>query len=192
MKSVLIRLFLFCFLLGAAGSIDAQKQAPEKTTGISDTFPVPKDNKHLLFYIQRTHNKNTIMYEVNYNADSTINEKEPVKVYWIRYSDHGEIAPLSYIQRNYAYGIESLMTDKTKKIFKINLVSYDKRPIYLMRADGDSRYRAYIIMNNKLVYLSKAFAKIDGGTFWVPHITYVELMGKDPLTGKTITEKIIP
>lgn len=192
MRHSLHLLLFFFVLLTQFSSVVAQKQAPAKTMSISDTFPVPKDSRHLLFYIQRTHNKNTIMYEVNYNADSTINESEPVKVYWIRYSDRGEVAPLSYIQRNYAYGIESLMTDKAKKIFKINLVSYDKRPIYLMRAEGDSRYRAYIIMDNKLVYLCKAFAKIDGGTFWVPHITYVELTGKDPVTGKTVTEKIIP
>lgn len=183
---------LFCFLTGAFLPAKIAAQKPDRMVNISDTFPVPTDSPHLLFYIQRTHNKNTIMYEVNYNADSTINEAEPVKVYWIRYSDRGERAPLSYIQRNYAYGIESLMTDKEKKVFKINLVSYKKRPIYLIRPPGESRYRACIVIDNKLAYLCRAFAKIEGGTFWVPHITYVELTGKDPVSGKTVTEKIIP
>jgi hypothetical protein len=192
MRHVYLCLFFFCVLVGIVSPVIAQERRNERTLPISDTFPVPKENSRLLFYIQRTHNKNTIMYEVNYKADSTINELEPVKVYWIRYSDMGEIAPLSYIQRHYAYGIESLMTDKQKKVFRINLVSYPKRPIYLMRAEGDSRYRAYIIMDNKPVYLVKAFAKIEGGTFWVPHITYVELTGKDPVTGKKLIEKIIP
>jgi hypothetical protein len=185
-------LFFCCLFVSTISPVIAQERGNEKKMLISDTFPVPKDNSRLLFYIQRTHNKNTIMYEVNYKADSTINEQEPVKVYWIRYSDKGEITPLSYIQRHYAYGIESLMTDRNKKIFRINLVSYPKRPIYLMRAEGDTRYRAYVIMDNKPVYLVKAFAKIEGGTFWVPHITYVELTGKDPMSGKKLLEKIIP
>jgi|SRR6218665_430029 len=192
MKSLRVFLIVYYLLGGLALPVIAQEQGSEKKQLISDTFPVPRENSRLLFYIQRTHNKNTIMYEVNYKADSTINEKEPVKVYWIRYSDKGEIAPLSYIQRHYAYGIESLMTDAGKKIFRINLVSYPKRPIYLMRAEGDTRYRAYIMMENKPVYLVKAFAKIDGGTFWVPHITYVELTGKDPVSGKKLMERIIP
>lgn len=187
MRSIRI-LFFFLSLIG----VNANAQESKTTVNISDTFPVPKMTKDLLFYIQRTHNKNTIMYTVNYNKDSTINEKEPVKVYWIRYSDNGEIAPLSYIQKNYAYGIESQMTDVTKKSFKLNLVSYKKRAIYLMRSEVDKHYHAYVIMDNKLVYLSKAFAKIEGGTFWVPHITYVELTGKDSMTGKKLTEKIIP
>ncbi|PBQ32817.1 DUF4833 domain-containing protein [Sphingobacteriaceae bacterium] len=177
----------FVFLLSFQSYAQSQK-----IVNISDTFPVPKITKDLLFYIQRTHNKNTIMYTLNYNADSTINEKEPVKIFWIRYSDKGEVAPLSYIQRNYAYGIESQMTDATKKTFKLNLVSYKKRTIYLMRSEVDKQYHAYVMMDNKLVYLFKAFAKIDGGTFWVPHITYVELTGKDSMTGKKIIEKIIP
>jgi len=189
MRPVII-FFSFLFLLGYQSQ--AQNSANQKVINMSDTFPVPKENKALMFYIQRTHNKNTIMYTLNYNADSTLNEKDPIKVYWVRYSDHGEIEPLNYIQRNYAYGIESEMTDKVKKSFKLNLVSYKKRSIYLLRSEVDKQYHAYIMMNNKLVYLVKAFAKIDGGTFWVPHITYVELTGKDSMTGKKIIEKIIP
>lgn len=184
---IIVCLSLFPILQG-----QGQTLALAAGTSISDTFPVPAQNKSLLFYIQRTHNKNTIMYELNYNKDSTINERDPVKTYWIRYSDKGEIAPLSYIQKHYAYGIESVMTDSVKKTFKLNLVSYKKRSIYLMRSEADKHYHVYIMMNNKLVYLTKAFAKIEGGSFWVPHITYVELTGKDSATGKKETEKIIP
>lgn len=188
MRTVLIFLSLVFCVAHKAGA----QTATNKVVNVSDTFPVPKENKDLMFYIQRTHNKNTIMYTLNYNSDSTLNEKEPIKIYWVRYSDKGEIEPLSYIQRNYAYGIQSEITDAAKKTFKLNLVSYKKRSIYLMRSETDKRYHAYIMMNNKLVYLVKAFAKIDGGTFWVPHITYVELTGKDSMTGKKIIEKIIP
>lgn len=187
----MIRILLpFFILLCLTGN--AQTSPSEKEINISDTFPVPKNNKDMLFYVQRTHNKNTIVYELNYNADSSLNSTSPVKMYWIRYSDKGEIAQLSYVQKKYAYGIESLITDTTKKSFKINFVSYKKRDLFLMKLKEDNKYRAYMLLDGKLCYLTKVFVKIDGGTFWVPHITYVELTGIDPSTGKKVREKIKP
>jgi hypothetical protein len=43
-----------------------------------------------------------------------------------------------------------------------------------------------------MAYLHRIFLKIDGGSFWLPHITYVEVTGKDMTSGKTVIEKIIP
>lgn len=183
---------IVCLFWSGTSFGQSQPKSSSKVINPSDTFPVPKTSKDLLFYIQRTLNKNTIVYELNYNNDSTLNIADPVKVYWIRYSDKGEIAPLSYIQKNYAYGIESTITDSVKKTFRLRLVSYKKRNIYLIRAESDKRYHAYIMVNNKLVYFQKAFAKIEGGTFWLPHVTSVELTGKDPRTGKPSIEIIIP
>jgi hypothetical protein len=188
MRKILFCFFLFFCLLQSI----AFAQSLQKEINISDTFPVPKENKNMLFYIQRTHNKNTIIYELNYNADSTINENEPVKIYWIRYSDKGEVAPLSYIQRKYAYGLDVSRADKEKNIYALTFVSYKSRTLYLMKYKNEKQYHVYTFINGKLARMSKAFAKIDGGTFWVPHITYVELTGVDPATGKKVVEKIIP
>lgn len=159
----------------------------------ADTFPVPTGNKKMLFYVQRTHNTNTIVYELNYINDSTLNQTTPIHPYWIRYADKGEDKgknqELSYIQRQYAYGVVTELIDKEKQTFRVNFVSYKKRDIFLMRSK--TGYNAYITINGKLVYLEKVFVKIEGGTFWVPHITYVEVTGRD-LAGKEVSEKIIP
>lgn len=186
----LICVLIICF--GISLNVGAQQKENNKEVNPSDTFPVPKEHKDLLFYVQRTHNKNTIVYELNYNKDSTLNENQPVKMYWIRYSDKGEIAPLSNIQRKYAYGLNVVMTDTVRKIFKLNFVSYKKRDIYLIKSPTDSSYHAFININGKMSFFNKAFAKIDGGTFWVPHVTYVEIQGKEISTGKKVSEKIIP
>lgn len=170
----------------------AQSGKHEYVVSPSDTFPVPEVSASRLFYVQRTHNKNTIVYDINYNADSTINEKEPIKIYWIRYSDKGEITPLSYIQNKYAYGIESALIDKVNRTFRINFVSYKKRYIYLMRSATGKNYKACITINGKLSYLTKAFVQIEGGTFWIPHIVYVEITGTDISSGKKVIEKFKP
>jgi hypothetical protein len=36
------------------------------------------------------------------------------------------------------------------------------------------------------------FIKIEGGSFWLPNVIYVELKGIDPATGKEITERFKP
>ncbi len=35
--------------------------------GWSEDYPVPEKTKELLFYIQRNHNKNTIIYDANFD-----------------------------------------------------------------------------------------------------------------------------
>ena len=166
-------------------------QAPIKTSP-QDTFPVPKDNKKMVFFVQRTLNTNTIVYELNYNKDSTLNKSEPVRCYWIRYDDAGEITDLSYFQKKYAYGLDAVLIDATKLIYKLNFVSYKKRDIFLSKNSNGNLYKAYMVISGKLSYIEKIFVQIDGGTFWLPKITFVEIKGHDIATGKTVAERIIP
>src|SRR5580765_3967987 len=69
-------------------------------------FPVPSGNDNQLFYLQRTPNTNTVVYEVKYTKTGQLDTTEPVHVFWIRYAEKGQRAELSYIQRHFAYGIK--------------------------------------------------------------------------------------
>ena len=157
-----------------------------------DTFPVPKGNKKMVFFVQRTLNTNTIVYELNYNKDSTLNQLEPVRCFWIRYDDAGETTELSYFQKKYAYGLNAKLIDATKLIYKLNFVSYKKRDIFLSKNASGNFYKAYMVIGGKLSYIEKIFVQIDGGTFWLPKITFVEIKGHDIATGKAVSERIIP
>lgn len=164
----------------------------ESATSSVDTFPVPRFSDKTLFYIQRTHNANTIVYNINTGKDGKIDPSSPVKIFWIRYAEKGDTAELSYIQRHYAYGVQSKLIDVNKKSYKLNFVSYDKRDIYLMKSSLENKYRAYISINGKLSVLYKIFVKIEGGSFWIPHIKYVEITGRDIANGKTVFERFTP
>ena len=83
---------------------------------LKDNFPVPNGFKNMLFYIQRNINKNTILYELNYNENGELNESEPIKVNWINYETDKSIEALNYIQRSFAYGLDIKLFDKEKKI----------------------------------------------------------------------------
>ena len=88
-----------------------------------NSYPKPEDVENMLFYVQRTINSNTIVYTLNQDKDGNLNEAEPIKVYWIKYAQGGKVDPLTYIQKNYAYGVESTIFDKVKKSFIFEFVS---------------------------------------------------------------------
>jgi hypothetical protein len=156
-------------------------------------FPKPEKTKSLLFYVQRTFNTNTLVYELNTDDKGNINLTEPIKIHWVNYATNGSSEGLNYIQRKYAYGLEAKLTDADKKSFVFNFVSYKKKQLYLIKSTLDNHYDAFIEINKKLVILNSVFIQIEGGSFWVPKIKYIEIKGKDVTKGgEEITERIIP
>lgn len=184
-KSLLNILLIFILLSGTAGSsiVKAQHLKDE-----SSSFPNPPMQKNSLFYLQRTSNTNTIIYELNYTKENKIDVDEPVRVYWIRYTEPGNpIKPLNYIQRKFAYGIkaEKLGIDK----WNLRMVAYNKLPITLKKGK-EGNYRAFVTINSRDYIFQKAYIKVDGGSFWSPNIPYINIHAKGELDGKTIIHRI--
>ncbi|RWY49999.1 DUF4833 domain-containing protein [Mucilaginibacter gilvus] len=153
-------------------------------------FPVPSADANTMFYLQRTTNTATLMYELNPDKETgKLDTDEPMHVYWIRYNEKGQKEELNYIQRKFAYGLsqKSLGNDK----YDIRFVSYKKFPLTLMKA-ADGKYHIFATVSQKLMALRSIFIKIEGGSFWLPNIVYVEMKGTDPATGKEITERFKP
>lgn len=157
-----------------------------------DNFPVPPKSDNLLFFLQRTVNTNTVVYEINKDKNGEINLEEPIKIQWIRYAKDSAYESLNYIQKNYAYGIDIKLIDTDKKSFVFNFVSYKEKPLYLLKSAFDNKYHVYIHINKKLSILEKVFVQIVGGTFWLPQISYVEITGNAPATAEKLIEKIKP
>ena len=158
----------------------------------SVNFPVPPKSEELLFYLQRTINSNTVVYETNRKTNGEINIDEPIKIHWIQYAKDSTCEPLNYIQKNFAYGVNTKLFDAAKKSFVFHFVSYKEKPLYLLRSTIDNKYHVYTSINNKLSILDKIFVQIDGGTFWVPEISFVEITGSAPPPAGKLTEKIKP
>jgi len=150
------------------------------------TFPIPTGNNKQLFYLQRTPNTNTIVYELNYE-NGIVDKENPVQGFWIRYQEHGQREDLSYIQRKFAYGL------KTKKIsenqYELSFVSYKKYKMYL-RLGADKKFYVYTNINQKPAVLTSIFIKINGGSFWSPNIEYVEISGMEPNSRSIVKERL--
>ena len=154
-----------------------------------DSFPVPSNIPGLLFYIQRDPNSNTIVYELNTDKSGKISASDPVHTFWIRYTDGGMRKDLNYLQRKFAYGINSRSIGNGN--YELRSVAYSKLPLYLRR-DVKNQYHVYADIGNRKCILNRVFIRIDGGSFWSPNVLYIELKGVEIATGKTIVQRIKP
>lgn len=151
-------------------------------------FPTPKNIDNMLFYIQRDPNTNTAVYALNYQENGKINKSNPIKAYWIRYAEKGEQKNFSYIQRKFAYGIESKTLNNDE--FEFQFVSYKKFPLTLKKME-DQKYHVFVSVNQKRIQVEKIFVRIEGGSFWLPNVKYAEVTGIDVSSNKTITERML-
>ncbi|MFD1140085.1 DUF4833 domain-containing protein [Larkinella insperata] len=142
-----------------------------------------------MFYIQRDPNTNTICYEVNLDKEGKPEKNNPIHGYWIRYPEGGQRKDLNFIQRKFAYGINSKSIGNDA--YELRSVAYNKIPLYL-RKDPDNQYHVYVDIDKKECILNRIFIRIDGGTFWHPNVLYIELKGVNPATGKTVIQRIKP
>lgn len=185
-KVVSIVLIAFISLFGFSGSVAAQTNDTSNPSPIK--FPTPKGIKNELFYLQRDPNTNTIIYELNLKDDGDVNEDEPVKVYWIRYADKGSKEDLSYVQRKFAYGIQSKALGNDE--YELRFISHKKLPLTLKKSSTDKKYHVYINANDKRIMLDRIFVRIEGGSYWIPNVKYVELTGTNIKTSSQIVERI--
>ena len=95
-----------------------------------DDFPVPPSSASRLFYIQRSNNTNTVIYDANMLADKKLDPHKPVSVYWIRYAEKGQQEGLSFFQWKMAYGYKHRPLNGADG-FEFSLNAFDKRPIHI-------------------------------------------------------------
>lgn len=164
-----------------AETVDKSDPSPLK-------FPTPKGIANQLFYLQRDPNTNTIICELNADKNGEVDRKEPILVYWIRYGDDGEKKDLNYIQRKFAYGIVSKEIGKDH--YELRFVSHKKLPMYLLRSEQDKKFHVYVTVNNKKIQLDRIFVRIEGGSFWLPNVKYVELKGVNTENNAAVLERI--
>lgn len=151
------------------------------------SLPIPL-RKNLLFFLQRTPDANTVIYEINFKKDGTIDPQKPVVGSWIRYEQEQKYKPLTSIEQQFAYGVKCKPLGKDE--FEIRLVAYKKMPMYLLKSTVDNSYKMYIKNGNDNLLLKRVFVKVDGGSFWFPKVQYIDLITANSETGKEIIKRI--
>ncbi len=156
------------------------------SSGLPEDYPVPPQNDSLLFYIQRNHNLNTVVYELNYLASGDINQDYPMHSFWIRYNSGGDIAELNYYQNKLAYGYQSRMLAPDS--FEFTFVSYKDLKLYI-GAGQDGKFGAHCKINQQMSKLTNIYVYAEEfGVF--PNVKFIELYGLTLDTGESAYERI--
>lgn len=178
-RKMLIRaaLIAIIFVLGFTAFVQAQYPS---------ALPTPK-GKNLLFFLQRTPDANTVIYEVNFKKDGTINQHAPIKASWIRYEENGQVKDLTGVEQKFAYGVKCRAMEND--VFEIRLAAYQKMPLYLLKS-ADQKYQIYIRDEGKNLLLKRVFVKVNGGSFWFPKVQYIDLFTINSDNGMELLKRI--
>ena len=152
------------------------------------SFPVPKNIPNQLFYLQRDPNSNTIICALNLK-NGQLDKQDPVRVFWIRYTEQSQSEELSFIQRTFAYGIKARALSNEE--YELNFVSYKKFPLRLVKSERGPGYHVYATVNQKRVILRRLYVHIEGGTLWKPNVKYIQVEGVNASTGENTVERLI-
>lgn len=142
-----------------------------------------------LFKIERSKDPDVVQYEVNMTEDGDINLSNPIKVFWIRYTNNAEKEPLTWIQQALSYGIRYDSISETQVVF--HFAAYKKRKLYLKKVPK-SGFIVWIKSNERWVVLNKIYIELDGGSFLVPHIPFIKVCGTDVEKVASTKEVIYP
>lgn len=150
-------------------------------------LPTPK-GCNLLFFLQRDPDANTVVYELNFNGDGTLQENAPIKGSWIRYNEGQQFKELTAIEKKFAYGVKSKPIGEDE--YEIRLVAYKKMPMYLKKSQTDNKYHIYIKDEGKDLLLKRVFVRVNDGSFWFPKVQYIDLITTNSTTGMEILKRI--
>lgn len=141
-----------------------------------------------LFQIERSRDSDKLYYELNLDEEGHLHPEQPITVYWKRHSENGEKEPLTWIQKHFSYGLDFLEVKEEEAVFQF--VSYRKRQLMLKKTiEG---YAVLMDGSDGRIMLKKVFVQIEGGSFMLPSIPYVEVTGCERNSDRIIKEKITP
>jgi hypothetical protein len=154
-----------------------------------ESYPIPQKTNKLLFYLQRSHNKNTIVYELNTLPDGTVDVRNPIKVSWIRFEEGAKRAELSFIQRR-AFGVKCRLVDKPDNSFIVQFNNFNKRDIRLVKT-ATGTYCALMKIDNETAELEDVFIKAENNAIGLPiSFKYMDVYGISQKDRKPVYERI--
>lgn len=191
---MLARLLVFVWvalLLSPAVAAEARQriqslQVTESATLplVQPDWPVPSEPNQI-FYVQRSINSNTVVYTVRFNRDGSIDQKNPVHVYWRRYDTNGARKALKFVEQKFVYGVNVRRGSdpgqyfaSVKPLRRIEIEAMHTGP-------GQAEIRAEL--GGRTVRPIYAYVDIDESGV-LQRVTSITIFGQDIETGRYIGE----
>lgn len=145
-------------------------------------WPVPNEPGQV-FYLQRSINRNTIVFALRYSANGALDPASAVEPYWVRYEEGGARKPLRTLERTLAFGID-LRPGSAPDHYVVAMRALPQLTMLLIqRAPG--RSDLYMTIGGETARPVYAFAEVIDGL--IPRVTGLWIHGRR-LQGGTISE----
>jgi len=162
-----------------------------QTTLNGKSLPTPQQTDHMLFYLQRSKNTNTVIYEAKLDGTGLLIRDLPVHAYWMDYELGEDVrSDLSYLERTTVYGVDMEELKDGTGNYLLRLKAFKKRAITLAR-NGMGRYEGLMDINGKKAVLQRIYIEAKEGLL-SPTVVHVDLFGTDFTTGESVFERILP
>lgn len=188
-----VALLAFCLLI-APGLATADPELRLKNSTSSVTLPLarpdwpqPQDT-HMVFYLQRTMNRNTIVYASRYDADGNLHPKKPIEVYWRRFEEQNQKRALKFIEHLLAYGVRT-RRNREENGWSITFAGLPKTLSAQLRQSGPFQSALWARINNREYKLISGFLDLDDSGF-ITRVVQLRLYTFDPVSENYVTHLI--
>lgn len=140
------------------------------------------------FHIKRSRDASQIVYKIRTDQHGNLDLEEPIAAFWVRYKTDGRVEPITFIQKEFSYGLKFQSIENQKARFHI--AAYPDQMLYLRKVCGE--YRVYTSVDDEIVELDYIYVHFEGGTDWLPTVKYVNLYTHHLANNEPITKTILP
>jgi hypothetical protein len=162
-----------------------------QTTLNGKQLPTPKTSENTLFYLQRSKNTNTVMYEAKVDQTGQLVRDLPVNAYWLDYEVGENVkSDLSYFERTAVYGVEAEEAKDGNGSYIMRLKAFKNRAVTVAR-NKLGKYEGLMTINGRKAILKRIYIEAKEGLL-SPTVVHVDLFGIDPKTGEKVFERIMP
>jgi len=152
-------------------------------------YPTP-NTKNMLFYIQRNHNENAIVYDARFDSEGNLIKDCPVDAYWIRFQENGQRMELRTFEKYMVYGIKCKKSENTAYDYNLYLSASSKLKFWL-RQTAPFKAEVIVQIKGKKFRLKHMFATADESG-WLPKVQYGEFYGEDLDNNLPVYIKVYP
>lgn len=145
--------------------------------------------QEILFTIERSLNKDQIVYFLNLDEKGFPKNQEPIQLKWLDNEHSGKLIPVNWIKKKFGYGVKILSQNREEVTFKF--VSYDKTH-FTLKKDFAGNYGVFAQINTRIMKIQHIYLTIDGGSFWKPNITEVAISGFNESAKISVYETLNP
>jgi hypothetical protein len=154
--------------------------------GASSAEAAPR--RYSLFYIERSTNKNVVLYDALVERAHGAVSSVKLDVYWRMHERGGEREELTFLERKLAYGYEASLL-RPDASFVVVLSACPERKLHVELGQGAPR--ATVELYGRPARLRRIYVQSQERAL-LPRVAFVDLFGEALDGGKRLRERLVP